>query len=75
MGRPYRAKPDGARPPEGHVLRDTRMGRPYRAKLDVARPPDGHALRDTRIDRNFFTGSGNVSARQDQYKRTPTELQ
>ncbi len=39
---PYRAKPDGARPPEGHALWDARKGIPYRAKPDGARPPEGH---------------------------------
>ena len=49
MGIPCRAKPDGARQPEGHALRDARMGIPCRAKLDGARRPEGHALRDARM--------------------------
>lgn len=45
----YRAKLDGARRPEGHVLRYARMGIPYRAQPDGARPPGGHVLRDARM--------------------------
>ena len=33
LSNPYRAEPDEARPPAGHVLRDARMGNPYRAEI------------------------------------------
>ena len=49
LSNPYRAEPDEARPPEGHVLRDARMGNPYRTEPDEARPPEGHVLRDKDI--------------------------
>ena len=49
LSNPYRAEPDEARPPAGHVLRDARLGNPYRAELDEARPPVGHVLRDARM--------------------------
>lgn len=32
LSNPYRAEPDEARPPVGHVLRDARMGNPYRTE-------------------------------------------